>query len=482
MSSAAGAFLAAAGAVLALLRMRLAAKRPASAFGDTEGPAQLCIVSCDSLIAAGSGGSSSYAVAGLDELHLYRACVQGGLKFHVRSWSDASVDWAAYRVVAVRTTWDYSASEATAYAFSCWLARLSSLGVRVLNNERVQAWNLHKSYLSELTALWDGRGGTPAPELEVAAIPSVLLLAGTPLHCIDLSGIMVSRGWRDVMLKPAVGGGSRGCLRLRAADGPKGLAAAQAFLERHVRGDPGSSAGLVEGKCRAALVRGLHHPASGSSSSSSSSSESSGVLPSVDEIVAEAPLALQAGIAAAHSSSASSQAAPIPPQDMMVLPYLSTVESVGEISVLSIDGTVRYAVQKRPLPGEFRCQEEHGAVNTLTALPPALVTLVERVLEGALAVVTASQPELSAPLSPSSAPMALPAPLPPSPLLFSRCDLLPLTPELHAAVYGADGRGAGEGGRVPQLGRTPYLLLELGECVCVCARASSWECTNKQAV
>ena len=46
--------------------------------------------------------------------------------------------------------------------------------------------------------------------------------------------------------------------------------------------------------------------------------------------------------------------------DTMVQPYLPAIETVGELSVVLIDGRVSHAVDKRPRPGGFRIQTQHG--------------------------------------------------------------------------------------------------------------------------
>jgi glutathione synthase/RimK-type ligase-like ATP-grasp enzyme len=47
--------------------------------------------------------------------------------------------------------------------------------------------------------------------------------------------------------------------------------------------------------------------------------------------------------------------------DVLVQPYLDTVEVGGELSVVVADGEVTHAVRKRPRPGEYRVQQERGA-------------------------------------------------------------------------------------------------------------------------
>lgn len=46
---------------------------------------------------------------------------------------------------------------------------------------------------------------------------------------------------------------------------------------------------------------------------------------------------------------------------MMVQPYLDSVETEGEVSVILVDEQPCHGVRKRPVPGDFRVQDEHGA-------------------------------------------------------------------------------------------------------------------------
>jgi hypothetical protein len=131
-----------AGAALYLwLRLRSRAPPPPADPFSTASPASTVIVSCRELVAAGAGASSSWAVAGLDELALYSALRAAGVPFHIRAWDDPAVHWPAYSQAIVRTTWDYSKSEASAFAFTQWLAGLARARAttRVLNHERILA-------------------------------------------------------------------------------------------------------------------------------------------------------------------------------------------------------------------------------------------------------------------------------------------------------------------------------------------------------
>lgn len=66
---------------------------------------------------------------------------------------------------------------------------------------------------------------------------------------------------------------------------------------------------------------------------------------------------------------------------MLVQPYLPTIETEGETSLLYFGGRLSHAVNKRPVDGEFRVQEEFGGLYTLLSPPPAAaVALAEQVL------------------------------------------------------------------------------------------------------
>ncbi len=48
-------------------------------------------------------------------------------------------------------------------------------------------------------------------------------------------------------------------------------------------------------------------------------------------------------------------------ESMMLQPYLSAVETEGELSVILIDGQVSHCVRKIPVPGDYRVQDDFGA-------------------------------------------------------------------------------------------------------------------------
>ena len=48
-------------------------------------------------------------------------------------------------------------------------------------------------------------------------------------------------------------------------------------------------------------------------------------------------------------------------EKMMLQPYLKTVETVGEYSVIYFGQRLSHCVQKIPVPGDYRVQDDYGA-------------------------------------------------------------------------------------------------------------------------
>ena len=60
-------------------------------------------------------------------------------------WDDPAVDWDAFELVVLRSTWDYAERRDE---FLAWVGRLP----RVLNEPAVVRWNTDKRYLADLAA------------------------------------------------------------------------------------------------------------------------------------------------------------------------------------------------------------------------------------------------------------------------------------------------------------------------------------------
>lgn len=105
-------------------------------------------------------------------------------------WDDPAVDWAAFELVVVRSTWDY---QRDLPGFLAWAASVPAL----VNPAPVLAWNTDKRYLAEVAA-----AGLPVVETTFLA-PGDALPARLP---------------EELVLKPTVSAGSRDTGRFRPAD------------------------------------------------------------------------------------------------------------------------------------------------------------------------------------------------------------------------------------------------------------------------
>ncbi len=129
-----------------------------------------------------------------------------GARFVV--WDDPTVDWAAFALCVVRSTWDYLHRRA---AFVAWAERVGGL-TDLWNPAPLLRWNTHKGYLADLA------------ERGVPIVPTVWLAMGEPA---DLVGILAAQGWRQAVVKPAVSADAYGTSIVTGDD----LAPTQARLD-----------------------------------------------------------------------------------------------------------------------------------------------------------------------------------------------------------------------------------------------------------
>ncbi|MEX1177660.1 MAG: hypothetical protein WEB09_04290 [Nitriliruptor sp.] len=133
-----------------------------------------------------------------------------GVDVHAPRWDDPTTDWSRFTVAVVRTAWDYTTRRDE---FLAWAARAGEV-TALWNPSDVLRWNTHKSYLIEL----EDRG---AP-----VVPTAWLAQGDRA---SLAELVAARGWRRVVVKPAVASGSDGLLRTDGDHGPASVA--QAHLD-----------------------------------------------------------------------------------------------------------------------------------------------------------------------------------------------------------------------------------------------------------
>jgi glutathione synthase/RimK-type ligase-like ATP-grasp enzyme len=147
-----------------------------------------------------------------DDRLLALALASAGASVDVAVWNDPGVDWSLSARIAIRSTWDYHLQPAL---WLDWLAAASSVS-RVINDAAVVRWNTDKRYLLDLQ-----RAG-------VAIVPTELVTRDRP---VDLDALCRGRGWRDIVVKPAIGASAKGAERFTdAAVGAVG-GAAQAHLD-----------------------------------------------------------------------------------------------------------------------------------------------------------------------------------------------------------------------------------------------------------
>jgi glutathione synthase/RimK-type ligase-like ATP-grasp enzyme len=139
-----------------------------------------------------------------DERQVIPALAACGLTGVPRIWDDPAVRWDSFRVVVIRSTWDYSERRD---AFLTWAASLPG----VLNTLPVITWNTDKTYLRDLAS-----SGIPT-------VPTTWVGpdAGNP-------EILLPQG--NFVVKPAVSSGAQNTSRY----GPDGRDAARAHVERLV--------------------------------------------------------------------------------------------------------------------------------------------------------------------------------------------------------------------------------------------------------
>lgn len=125
-------------------------------------------------------------------------------------WDDPAEDWLGGLSV-IRSTWDY---HHRIDDFLRWVDRAAKT-TRLLNPAPIVRFSSHKSYLSHLA-----HAGLPV-------VPTVQLARGSSAR---LEEVARERGWRDVVVKPAVSCASFRTGRFRAGD-PAG----DAFLRDLVR-------------------------------------------------------------------------------------------------------------------------------------------------------------------------------------------------------------------------------------------------------
>ena len=124
---------------------------------------------------------------------LLKALTEQGIQGEAAVWTDPGVDWSAYDLVVVRSTWDYQDRHAE---YLDWARRVAAT-TKLANSAEVLAWNTDKTYLRTLQA---------------AGLPVV------PTDWLDPGDAFVVPEVGEYVVKPAVSAGSRDTNRYRSGD------------------------------------------------------------------------------------------------------------------------------------------------------------------------------------------------------------------------------------------------------------------------
>ncbi|MFF2370322.1 RimK family alpha-L-glutamate ligase [Agromyces sp. NPDC058110] len=141
-----------------------------------------------------------------DDRRLIDALRDRGVDAEPVAWSADGVDWDAYDVAVLRSTWDYVDRTEL---FLEVMTTIDRSGCTLLNPLDAVHWNVDKRYLDDL-ADW--------------GVPIVPVVRGLPAEAAALVAEVESTGWTELVLKPSVGVGGAGVVRTDAAGLPRLLA------------------------------------------------------------------------------------------------------------------------------------------------------------------------------------------------------------------------------------------------------------------
>ena len=113
-------------------------------------------------------------------------------------WTQPGVDWSAFDLVLIRTTWDYMDR---ADEFLATLAHIDASGTRLENTRDIVEWNIDKHYLRTL----ERRG--------VTIVPSVWGHGG---DARTFAGLFTTLQETEIVVKPNISGGAMDTFRLHA--------------------------------------------------------------------------------------------------------------------------------------------------------------------------------------------------------------------------------------------------------------------------
>ena len=69
-------------------------------------------------------------------------------------------------------------------------------------------------------------------------------------------------------------------------------------------------------------------------------------------------------------------------EDLMLQPYIASVETFGEVSAIFMGDHFSHAVRKVPLPGDYRVQDDHGASDEPYTFEPEFIAKLRELIRG----------------------------------------------------------------------------------------------------
>ncbi len=147
---------------------------------------------------------------------LAAAFAQAGAHAEIVDWDDAAADWGRFDAALLRSAWDYTERLPE---FFDWIERVAAL-TAVLNPPPVLRWSADKHYLAELA-----RAGLPV-------VASCFAEPGADAARV-LGEFLAGEGCAELVVKPAVGAGSRDARRHARAAVEETLTHMGALLAAH---------------------------------------------------------------------------------------------------------------------------------------------------------------------------------------------------------------------------------------------------------
>ncbi len=256
-----------------------------------------------------------------DDALLREALADLGLSSVRVDWADPAIDWTSISCAIFRTTWDYFERITE---FTAWLDRVEKQ-TRLCNDASLIRWNLDKHYLADLES-----SGIPI-------VPSLFLEAKSAHMKTDHGA--------------GSGAGSRP--RCESDSGSDSYSGPESGSGSGSGSDSRAGAGIVSGYDPA------YEPGSRfdlSTLLAQTGWEDAIIKPCISG-AARHTYRINRDIAGRIQKTLE----PLFATEAFILqPFLPDVLQNGEDTLILIDGTFTHAVTKKPKPGDFRVQDDHG--------------------------------------------------------------------------------------------------------------------------